>query len=181
MYRCIGPAQSDTAILEIVPLILIAGGARSGKSETALGMAREREGKALLLATAETFGEEGGAHPGTVPGLPAIEAPLDLAESVREHGAHYGVLLIDCLTLWLRNMMAAEAAELEGRLSALLEAFQQSPATVIAVTSEVGCGIEPENEAARRFRDEAGRLNQRCAALAGEVYWMVFGCPLRVK
>jgi adenosylcobinamide kinase/adenosylcobinamide-phosphate guanylyltransferase len=160
-------------------LILIAGGAHSGKSQTARDMARMHNGTALVLASANHSDPPPPKQQADSP--LSIPAPPDLAASILENGSRYGVLLIDCLTEWLQSIIAEEPSDLETRLDVLLDAMLKSPATVIAVTSEVGCGIEPESPAAKRFRDEAGRLNQRCAAIAGEVYWMVFGCPLRVK
>jgi adenosylcobinamide kinase/adenosylcobinamide-phosphate guanylyltransferase len=107
------------------------------------------------------------------------EAPLDLAGALAvTDGA--GPRLVDCLTLWLSNLMFAERdlrAE-TGRLCAAL-AVQKSP--VLLVTNEVGMGIVPDNALARAFRDEAGRLNQGVARLADELQLVVSGYPLRVK
>jgi adenosylcobinamide kinase/adenosylcobinamide-phosphate guanylyltransferase len=71
--------------------------------------------------------------------------------------------------------------EVPRETAGLLISGQNAPAAVILVTNEVGCGIVPDNELSRRFRDEAGRLNQQAAAAAGEVYWMAFGIPVRIK
>jgi adenosylcobinamide kinase/adenosylcobinamide-phosphate guanylyltransferase len=91
-------------------------------------------------------------------------------------GARFDAIVLDCLTLWLSNVMF-EAGEMPD----LLGAAARCPARVILVTNEVGCGIVPENALAREFRDRAGRLNQQAAEAADEVYWMAFGIPLRVK
>ena len=101
-----------------------------------------------------------------------VEAPLDLAGAIRASDGE--AIVVDCLTLWLANTMASEFQALE-------EAARSSRACVILVTNEVGCGIVPDNALAREFRDRAGMLNQRMAEIATEVYWMVFGQPLRVK
>ncbi len=101
-----------------------------------------------------------------------VEAPLDLAGAIRCSDGD--AIVVDCLTLWLANTMQREFADLE-------DAARSSRACVILVTNEVGCGIVPDNALARQFRDLAGTLNQRMAEAAGEVYWMVFGQPLRVK
>lgn len=174
-------APHQTTPRDGASLILIAGGARSGKSQAALDMACKRKANALVLTTSNQVdgGENAIGQPGEC--ADSIPIPEDLAAHVWKYGSRYGVVLIDCLTEWLQSVMAENPSNLEARLNILLDAMLKSPATVIAVTSEVGCGVEPESIAAKRFRDEAGRLNQRCAAIAGEVYWMVFGCPLRVK
>jgi adenosylcobinamide kinase/adenosylcobinamide-phosphate guanylyltransferase len=109
-----------------------------------------------------------------------LEEPLDLARAVGEAGSHHRVVVIDCLTLWLSNLMHHDR-DIEAESAAFLATALASPATVIAVTNEVGCGIISDNELSRRFRDEAGRLNQRIAAAASEVYWMAFGLSLRMK
>ena len=103
-----------------------------------------------------------------------VEAPLDLAGAIRSLACD--AIVIDCLTLWLSNSMGGED-KTEETIAVALE----STADVIIVTNEVGCGIVPENALAREFRDRAGRMNQRFAEAADEVYWMVFGQPLRVK
>lgn len=108
-----------------------------------------------------------------------IEEPIDLAGALRGAGNYEGIV-VDCLTLWLSNLMMGEhdiQAAAENAIAAALSA----PSRVIVVTNEVGCGIVPENALARRFRDEAGWLNQRFGEAADEVYWMVFGNALRVK
>jgi len=103
-----------------------------------------------------------------------IEEPLDLARAIRSLACDD--VVIDCLTLWLSNSMGGED-KTEETIAVALE----STADVIIVTNEVGCGIVPENALAREFRDRAGRMNQRFAEAAGEVYWMVFGQALRIK
>ncbi len=109
-----------------------------------------------------------------------IEEPLDLAGRIAEICAAYPAVVVDCLTLWISNMMHA-GRDLPREVGAVLRAASESPATVILVTNEVGCGIVPENELARRFRDAAGAVNQQAATAATEVYWMAFGIPMRLK
>jgi adenosylcobinamide kinase/adenosylcobinamide-phosphate guanylyltransferase len=90
-------------------------------------------------------------------------------------------LVVDCLTLWLSNIMFANK-NCDDKIDALLSVSQSTPKTIIFVTNEVGSGIVPtDNALSREFRDRAGILNQRIAAIATEVYWMVFGLPMRVK
>ena len=107
--------------------------------------------------------------------------PLDLAGAIAKLEAAHAVIIVDCLTLWLTNLLLQDEPAMAGRIAAFLEIVDQSPSTVIAVTNEVGCGIVPENALARRFRDLQGRLNQDSARVAHEVYWMVFGYPMKVK
>ncbi|MCU1340122.1 MAG: bifunctional adenosylcobinamide kinase/adenosylcobinamide-phosphate guanylyltransferase [Bryobacterales bacterium] len=157
-------------------LVLVGGGARSGKSRWALERARKRGGRLVYIATAEALDEEMSlriarhrADRGYE--FETIEEPVELARAIRS--SEGDAIVVDCLTLWLSNGMC----DVEGTLTA---AKEQS-AEVIVVTNEVGCGIVPENALAREFRDRAGIVNQRFAEAADEVYWMVFGQALRVK
>jgi adenosylcobinamide kinase/adenosylcobinamide-phosphate guanylyltransferase len=166
-------------------IVLIGGGSRSGKSRFALDYARRCGEPRAFIATAELFDEEmkarALAHGKEREGeFTTFEEPLDLARTTREASTRHRAIVIDCLTLWLSNLMR-EAREIESELSRFLVAAAESTATVVAVTNEVGCGIVPDNELSRRFRDEAGRMNQRVASAAGEVYWTVFGIALRLK
>ena len=166
-------------------IILIGGGSRSGKSAKALQLARERGRRLGFIATAQALDHEMreriGAHrEERGPDFTTIEEPVHLAAAITRHARDYDALVVDCLTLWLNNIDLTDPSNLT---AALIEAAAlASPSSkVILVTNEVGCGIVPENAAARRFRDEAGKLNQRIAEAAAEVYWMVFGCALRLK
>jgi adenosylcobinamide kinase/adenosylcobinamide-phosphate guanylyltransferase len=165
-----------------VDVILIGGGARSGKSRYALQKALSIEGRRVFVATAEPLDDEmtsriarhkadRGAE------FETIEEPLDLARVIA--GA-FDAMVVDCLTLWLSNLMFANKnCDLE--TEALIAAAQAARGTVLFVTNEVGSGIVPDNALAREFRDRAGTLNQRVAVIAQEVYFMAFGQPLRVK
>ena len=167
-------------------LVLVGGGSRSGKSTYALTLAGASGGPRAFIATAQPYdpemreriaahrAERGGA-------FTTCEEPFDLAGAIDRLAATHPVLVVDCLTLWLTNVLLQEESALEARVSAFLAMTTASDSTVIAVTNEVGCGIVPENALARRFRDLQGRLNQDAARAAREVYWMVFGCPLKVK
>lgn len=111
-----------------------------------------------------------------------IEEPLELETALLDASRGFRSIVVDCLTLWLSNLMFAEPArDIARQTSSMLRVAAESEASVFLVTNEVGCGIVPENELARRFRDHAGVMNQQAAAVAGEAYWMVFGQPLRVK
>jgi adenosylcobinamide kinase/adenosylcobinamide-phosphate guanylyltransferase len=169
-------------------LTLIIGGARSGKSAHALALAEaeavRRGGAPVMIATAEALDEEMAeriarhrAERG--PAWRTIEAPRDLAAALAVLGAE-DCAVVDCLTLWLSNLMFAEA-DLAGAAEALLAAAAATPAAVIMVTNEVGMGIVPENALARRFRDEAGRLNRRVADQADRVMVMFAGQALTLK
>jgi len=168
-----------------VAIILIGGGARSGKSRHALELARRRGSRLIFLATAQTFDEEMAARvvkhrAERGAEFSTIEEPLEIAEVIRAT-READAIVLDCLTLWLSNIMLTFGRNVDAEIEKLIQAAQASQTTVIAVTNEVGCGIVPDNALSRDFRDHSGVLNQRVAAAAGEVYWMVFGQPLRVK
>jgi len=167
-------------------LILVGGGSRSGKSTYALTLAREGAAPRAFIATAQAYDDEMrdriARHQAERAGeFFTCEEPFLLAGAIAKLEATHPVIIVDCLTLWLTNLLLQDEASMEGRIAEFLAASAQSPATVIAVTNEVGCGIVPENALARRFRDLQGRLNQDAARVAGEVYWMVFGYPMKVK
>ncbi|MFN0167288.1 MAG: bifunctional adenosylcobinamide kinase/adenosylcobinamide-phosphate guanylyltransferase [Bryobacteraceae bacterium] len=170
-----------------MPSILIGGGSRSGKSRYALEVARTRGPRLAFIATAQAFDDEmrqridrHRSERGTE--FTTIEEPLTIARAISEAAARFDTILVDCLTLWLSNLMLAGGFDVAAESLQLLEAVRQAdPATVILVTNEVGCGIVPDNALAREFRDAAGRLNQQAAEQAAEVYWMVFGIPMRVR
>jgi len=164
-------------------ILLVGGGSRSGKSRHALELARRFGTRRGFVATAQALDEEMrariGRHREERGGeFTTIEEPFDLAGAVRAAEGRFDVLVIDCLTLWLSNVMLA-GRELDA--VAMLDAISASPLPCVLVTNEVGCGIVPENALARRFRDEAGTLNRQAAERAAEAYWMIFGVPLRLK
>jgi len=168
----------------IARIIMVTGGARSGKSGLAESMASRFSGERVYLATAEAgdaemtqrierHRERRGA------GWTTIEEPLELARALRDSDDGQSLRLVDCLTLWLSNaMMAGDPAPQVGALCAELRS-QRGP--VVLVTNELGLGIVPENALARRFRDEHGWMNQAVAAIADEVWMAVSGLPLRLK
>ncbi len=168
---------------------LIGGGSRSGKSRFALDYAERRFTRPAFVATAQALdGEmrariakhqaERGARWST------IEEPLAIGAVMRENAGRFDGFVVDCLTLWLSNVLLAEpevpAAACDSAGERMLDELVSGPPCVL-VTNEVGCGVVPENALARRFRDLAGTLNQRTAAVAEEVYWMAFGIPMTVK
>jgi adenosylcobinamide kinase/adenosylcobinamide-phosphate guanylyltransferase len=108
----------------------------------------------------------------------SLEIDLALANLV----PRYRAVVIDCLTLWLSNLMLQQQPrDIVRETASMLRVGMETDSTVILVTNEVGCGIVPDNELSRRFRDMAGTMNQQAAQAASEVYWMAFGCPIRVK
>lgn len=147
-------------------------------------MAREAGAKLAFIATAQALDDEmacriGGHKAERGDAFLTIEEPIDLAGALRSAGP-CDAIVVDCLTLWLSNLMMGEHDIRAAAEDAIGVAMTITGRTIV-VTNEVGCGIVPENALARRFRDEAGWLNQRFGEAADEVYWMVFGNALRVK
>jgi adenosylcobinamide kinase/adenosylcobinamide-phosphate guanylyltransferase len=165
-------------------IILITGGARSGKSTRAEARAQAFANQPVYIATAEALdaemSERIARHRARRGGdWLERETPIELVAALMETDGG-GARLVDCLTLWLSNLMHAERDwETEGRLLADTLGRQRSP--VVLVTNEVGLGIVPDNALARRFRDAAGILNQMIARVADEVEFVVAGLPMRVK
>ena len=166
-------------------ITLVLGGARSGKSAHAEALLDDHEGARLYIATAQAHDAEMAARIAAHrarrgEGWRTVEAPLALAETLDAESRPGRALLVDCLTLWLSNLMGAGrdiAAEIE-RLAAGLGRLE---GRTVLVANEVGLGIVPDNAAARAFRDHAGRLNQAVAAAAGRVVFVAAGLPLTLK
>ena len=166
-----------------MPMILVGGGSRSGKSRYALELAKQRGARLAFVATAQALDGEMSDRirkhrEERDSAFTTIEEPFELAAALERAGRDYDAIVVDCLTLWVSNLMLSDR---EIPTEELIAAVRKIPAAVIFVSNEVGCGIVPENALARRFRDLAGSLNQRVAAAADEVYWMAFGIPLKVK
>jgi len=164
---------------------LILGGARSGKSRHAQSLAEAFDGDLIFIATGEAYDEEMAERidrhrADRGPRWNTIEAPLALGDAIRAHAAPDRLLLIDCLTLWVSNLMHA-GRDIGGATDDLIAAMRDAQGPVILVSNEVGLGIVPDNALARRFRDEAGRVNQAVAAAASEVSFVAAGLPLRLK
>jgi adenosylcobinamide kinase / adenosylcobinamide-phosphate guanylyltransferase len=163
-------------------MTLVLGGARSGKSAYAEALIEACPGPWLYLATAQAFDDEMvdriARHRARRSGTwRTRDVPLALPEAVAESG---GPVLVDCLTLWLTNLILAEA-DLEDATARLIAASAAAAGPLVLVGNEVGLGIVPDNALARRFRDAAGRLHQRLAAQADRVVLTVAGLPLVVK
>ena len=162
---------------------LILGGVRSGKSRYAEELIRDRPQPWTYIATAEGLDDEMRARiarhrADRGAGWTTIEEPLALADALRAHAGT--AVLVDCLTLWLTNLMIAGHCA-ESAVDDLVAALAASRGAVVLVSNEVGLGIVPDNELARAFRDEAGRMHQRVASIADRVILMVAGLPLTVK
>ncbi len=172
-------------------ITLITGGSRSGKSTHALGLAfehRPRIGRLYFVATAQALDDEMrariGHHQAARPAeFTTIEAPLDPAATLRSLSDRASVVVLDCLTLWISNLLMAEMRDDEvlARAGDLAAVLGQSAFASIVVSGEVGSGIVPDNPLARRFRDLLGRTNQIIGAVCDEIILMVAGHPMRVK
>ena len=163
-------------------ITLITGGARSGKTRYALDVEHDIE-PCTYIATAELLDDEmreRAANHRRERGSRwrTIEEPFEVALRVQELN---GLVVVDCLTLWLSNWMLRDETQLERQIDSLCSAFRAAACHVRAITNEVGSSVVPENALARRFRDWSGVMNQRVAAGADAVFLMVCGIPTRMK
>jgi adenosylcobinamide kinase/adenosylcobinamide-phosphate guanylyltransferase len=177
------PLTGPTTIAELAHITLVLGGVRSGKSRYAEQLLTRHVAPWVYIATAQPFDNEMrvriAEHRGRRgEGWRTVEAPIDLADAIDRETA--APVLVDCLTLWLTNVMLA-GRDVAAATSALEAALERRRRPVVLVSNEVGMGIVPETPLGRGFRDEAGRLNQRMAALAGQVVFMIAGLPLTLK
>jgi adenosylcobinamide kinase / adenosylcobinamide-phosphate guanylyltransferase len=163
-------------------ITLITGGARSGKTSYAL---KGVDGivSCTYIATAELLDDEmrerAARHRQERDGRwHTIEEPFEVASRVRELS---GLVVVDCLTLWLSNWMLRDETQVQPQIDALCSALRAAQCQIRAITNEVGSSIVPEHPLTRRFRDWSGLMNQRVAAAADSVYLMVCGIPTRVK
>lgn len=170
----------------MTPLTLILGGARSGKSRRAEALARESGLEVVYLATAEAMDDEMAdriaRHQAdrAADGWVTVEEPLDLAAALAREARPGRVVLVECLTTWLTNLMV-HGRDMDAATADLLAWCSAPTGTAILVSNEVGFGLVPEHKMARDFRDHAGRLHQRVAERAGRVELVVAGIPMAVK
>ncbi len=164
--------------------ILITGGARSGKSALAERLVKRLGDRPVYIATAEVYDDEmqdrvtvHQARRGDE--WTTVHAPLDLVGALGQSD-HGQPRLVDCLTLWLTNLMMSDA-DIPAQFDGLIRSLAQQSSPVVFVTNEVGSGIVPDNKLAREFRDAAGALNQQIAEHCDEVYLAVSGQALKVK
>ncbi|MSU90467.1 bifunctional adenosylcobinamide kinase/adenosylcobinamide-phosphate guanylyltransferase [Rhodobacteraceae bacterium 2CG4] len=165
-------------------LTLVLGGARSGKTAVAEALAEAAAGARVYLATGQALDAEMAAriarHRATRgDGWRTVEEPLDVARALGRSRPGEAVLL-DCLTLWLSNLMHHDR-DIAAETAALLDAARACPAPVVMVSNEVGMGLVPETPLGRAFRDAQGRLNQQVAAQADRVAFVAAGLPLWLK
>jgi adenosylcobinamide kinase/adenosylcobinamide-phosphate guanylyltransferase len=169
-------------------IYFITGGARSGKSAFAEKLANSLTGKRAYIATAQALDPEMAARiekhrmdRGSV--WDTYEEPLAVAELLRKLSGRYQVTLLDCLTLWLSNIIAHTDGDgvVASRSGELVAAIKDFGGSCIVVSNEVGLGIVPDNPLARKFRDFAGILNQKMAQAADEVYFTASGIPMKIK
>lgn len=163
---------------------LILGGARSGKSRRALEISKQFKER-FYIATAQPLDDEmrdriamhrverGGEWQ-------TLETPLDLAGTIRGLSGQGAVAIIDCLTLWLSNLIHA-GLNVESETEGLIAAISDCPATLIFVSNELGLGLVPETQLGRIFRDHQGRLNQSLAQAVDHVEFLIAGLPLKIK
>jgi len=164
---------------------LIIGGARSGKSTLAERRAAESGLPVTYVATAASgdgeMAERIAQHRARRPDhWVTVEAPCELAASLEAHSEPGRLVLVDCLTLWLSNLLD-DASRLEAERRALLDALPRLPGALLLVSNEVGLGIVPDNALARRFRDAAGWLNQDVATTCDRVTFVAAGLPMILK
>jgi len=170
-------------------IIFVSGGARSGKSSFAQDLAEKSKGNRLFLATAQALDEEmmervqnhrkqRGNRWNT------LERPIYLGEAIRSVVDSYGTVLIDCLTVWMSNLLC-EYPDQGEKVSQIVDDFflsiREFNGTIIAVSNEVGAGIVPDNKLARIYRDQLGLLNQKMARMADKVYVLFSGIPVKIK
>lgn len=165
--------------------MLVLGGARSGKSRFAQTYAEASGLKRIFIATAEAYDDEMRArierHRADRDGdWTTVDAPIALAEAILTQSEPDRIVLVDCLTLWVSNLLLAER-DFATATDSLVDAIHASKGPVVLVSNEVGWGIVPENALARRFRDEAGIVNQRVAAAVNTVRLVVAGLPMPLK
>ncbi|BDG84042.1 MULTISPECIES: bifunctional adenosylcobinamide kinase/adenosylcobinamide-phosphate guanylyltransferase [Citrobacter] len=180
-------------------MILVTGGARSGKSRHAEALIADSP-QVLYIATSQIFDEEMAARiqhhrDGRPPHWRTAECWRHLDALITPDNAPEEAILLECITTMVTNLLfamggdtnpdnwdyAAMEQAIEDEICALIDACQHCPAQVVLVTNEVGMGIVPENRLARHFRDIAGRVNQRLAAAADEVWLVVSGIGVKIK
>jgi adenosylcobinamide kinase/adenosylcobinamide-phosphate guanylyltransferase len=168
-------------------LIFVLGGARSGKSRFALRMGGRMSPRAFV-ATGEPLDQEMADRirkhkRSRGDGWTTVEVPTKVSDWLAEEGSHYSSIVVDCLTLWLNNLLRdrVRPAKVLTHVKKFLKAIRVCHGQVVVVSNELGLGLVPGDAASRQFRDLAGRMNQLVAAEADDVYMLVSGLPLRLK
>jgi adenosylcobinamide kinase/adenosylcobinamide-phosphate guanylyltransferase len=169
-------------------VIFITGGCRSGKSRYALDYVNRHFSKKLYLATCEVLDQEMAQRVENHkkmrgPEWQTVEEPLEVVEKVRRYGDEAEVVLLDCITLWLSNLLLKwdDDSKVTGEVDRLIETLKKSQTSFLIVSNEVGMGIVPADPLSRRFRDLSGTANQRIAEVADTLILMVSGLPIFLK
>jgi adenosylcobinamide kinase / adenosylcobinamide-phosphate guanylyltransferase len=168
--------------------ILVVGGCRSGKSSHAMQLAEQISGQKIFIATCipqdKEMEQRVSHHRQQRNNIwKTLEVPIFLPEAIITHGVKGHVLLVDCLTIWINNLIMDDqnAAKIDTHIQKLSQSLEKAECPVILVSNEVGCGIVPENKLARLFRDITGFANQKVAGCVDRVIWMVAGIPVKIK
>ena len=168
--------------------ILVIGGCRSGKSSHALHLAEQIPGQKIFLATCMPDDKEMEQRvlrhqQQRSSAWETLEVPFFLPEAIHKNSIEGHVILVDCLTLWINNLILEDdkPENIDNHIQKLTRSIETSECPVILVSNEVGTGIVPENKITRLFRDIAGFTNQKVAACVNRVIWMVAGIPVEIK
>lgn len=171
--------------IDMADLVFVLGGARSGKSRYAQSYAEQLSEQRIFVATAEPFDDEMAdriarhqADRGA--GWMTVEAPIELAGAISTYAAADAALLVDCLTLWLSNVMHTDR-DLASETDELCSSLRAATGPVVLVSNEVGLGLVPDTALGRAFRDEQGRLNHKIAAISDRVDFIAAGLPITLK
>jgi len=169
-------------------MIFITGGCRSGKSRFAFDYVNRHFSKKLYLATCEPLDEEMAQRIENHKKMrgsewQTIEEPIEVVDKIKQYGDKAEVILLDCITLWLSNLLMSGKNDLKiiEEVNSLMNTFKQSQTSLVIVSNEVGMGIVPADPLSRQFRDLSGMVNQRIAKGADAVVFMVSGIPLFLK
>ncbi|MDF2687969.1 MAG: bifunctional adenosylcobinamide kinase/adenosylcobinamide-phosphate guanylyltransferase [Microvirga sp.] len=165
--------------------VLVLGGARSGKSRTALQLAEQASLQRIYVATAQAFDDEMRERIALHRlerdrSWQTVDAPFELPQAIQAQTDPDKAVLVDCLTLWLSNIVLAER-DPPHETDRLIQAVRDARGPLILVSNEVGQGIVPSTPLGRSFRDEQGRLNQKIAEACDAVVFVAAGCPILLK
>jgi adenosylcobinamide kinase/adenosylcobinamide-phosphate guanylyltransferase len=167
---------------------LVIGGCRSGKSSHALHLAEQIPGQKIFIATCMPQDKEMEhrvlrQQQQRSSDWETLEVPVFIPEAIQKNGFEGHVILVDCLTLWINNLILNDdkPENIDNHIQKLTQSIEKAECPVILVSNEVGTGIVPENKLARLFRDIMGFTNQKVAACVDRVIWMVAGIPVKIK
>jgi adenosylcobinamide kinase/adenosylcobinamide-phosphate guanylyltransferase len=169
--------------------MLVAGGARSGKSTFALNICNEMPGRHVFIATAQAFDDEmrdriNRHREKRGQGWDTLEESMEITARLGDIDDYDSVILVDCMTLWLNNLFMkyeSDDEKIYQKIDNVIEALADVRGKVVVVSNEVGMGIVPENKLSRRYRDAAGYMNKRIGKIAKKVVIILVGLPLILK